>query len=131
MPRITHLDHIVLTVADIDQSVAFYRDALGMEVEHFAVADGSTRTALRFGSHKINLQAARSPFKPHAHVPLPGTADLCFVTETPLTDWLEKLASLNIPIIEGPVKRTGANGPLQSLYIRDPDLNLLEISTYE
>ncbi|GHG84848.1 VOC family protein [Pseudodonghicola xiamenensis] len=128
-PRLTALDHLVLTVTDIDTTVDFYTDALGMRIEVFHPADGSRRTALIFGHQKINLHPAAAPFDPKAAQPGPGTADLCFLTETPLTDWQAHLAARGIPIEEGPVRRTGANGPILSLYIRDPDGNLIEIAT--
>lgn len=128
-PRLTALDHLVLTVRDIDTTVGFYTDALGMRAEVFHPADGSRRTALIFGRQKINLHPAAAPFDPKAAHPGPGTADLCFLTETPLTDWQAHLAARGIPIEEGPVRRTGASGPILSLYIRDPDGNLIEIAT--
>lgn len=125
MPQLTALDHLVLTVADVDVTAAFYRDYLGMKVTTFVVADGSTRTALCFGAQKINLHSADGPFQPHARQPLPGTADLCFLSETPLSDWQDVLGDL---VIEGPVPRTGATGPIRSIYLRDPDGNLIEVS---
>lgn len=130
MVQVTALDHLVLTVADIARSAAFYRDVLGMTVETFPVADGSTRTALTFGTQKINLHAAASPFKPHANTPMTGSADLCLLTNDPLSEWQSYLAEKDIIVIEGPVPRTGAQGPITSLYIRDLDQNLIEISTY-
>lgn len=129
MPSLTSLDHLVLTVADTDRTIAFYRDALGMEPIAFEVADGSTRHALRFGPHKINLHVAGAEFKPHAETPKPGSADLCFLTQTPLAAWQEHLARHHVTIEDGPVPRTGATGPILSLYIRDPDGNLIEIAT--
>lgn len=127
-PVLTALDHLVLTVADIPATVAFYRDVLGMRAEEFHPADGTTRTALTFGAQKINLHAAGREFEPKAARPGPGTADLCFLTETPLPAWQAHLAGLDVPVEEGPVPRTGATGPILSLYIRDPDGNLIEIS---
>lgn len=129
MPALSSLDHLVLTVADISATVAFYTNVLGMEVEQFHPADGSTRWALKFGSQKINLHPAASPFDPKAANPSPGTADLCFLTQTPLTEWQDHLRNQGITIEEGPVPRTGATGPILSIYIRDPDSNLIEIST--
>lgn len=128
MPKLTRLDHLVLTVSDLDASVAFYRDVLGMGVETFHPADGSTRTALTFGAQKINLHVATAPFAPHADKPTPGSADLCFLTQVPLASWQ---AHLGPRMIDGPVKRTGAVGPIMSVYLRDPDGNLIEISTSE
>lgn len=128
-PAVTALDHLVLTVADIDATIAFYTQVLGMQAQVFFAADGSTRHALAFGRQKINLHPAAKPFDPKAAVALPGTADLCFLTETPLPDWQAHLATLGIPVEDGPVRRTGATGPILSLYVRDPDGNLVEIST--
>ncbi len=131
MVNVTALDHLVLTVADISRSAAFYRDVLGMTVETFPVADGSTRTALKFGAQKINLHAAASPFKPHAEKPTTGSADLCLLTNDPLATWQSHLTKAGVSVIDGPVSRTGAQGPITSLYIRDPDQNLIEISIYD
>ncbi len=129
MPTLAALDHLVLTVADLGATRAFYTGVLGMEAVSFTPADGSTRWALSFGRQKINLHQAGAEFDPKAAHPTPGSADLCFLTETPLTDWQAHLAAHDIPIIDGPVARTGATGPILSLYIRDPDGNLIEIST--
>ena len=128
-PSVTALDHLVLTVADIDATIAFYTRVLGMQAQTFFPADGSTRHALSFGRQKINLHPAAAPFDPKAAVALPGTADLCFLTETPLPDWQAHLARHRVAIEDGPVRRTGATGPILSLYVRDPDGNLIEIST--
>lgn len=125
MPVLSGLDHLVLTVADMQATVAFYRDVLGMQVETFRPADGSTRTALTFGVQKINLHPADAPFEPRAAAATPGSADLCFLSETPLAQWQ---AALGDRVIAGPVPRTGATGPILSLYLRDPDGNLIEIS---
>lgn len=128
MPAVTALDHLVLTVADTDRSVAFYTRVLGMRSEVFHPADGSTRTALVFGAQKINLHPAARPFEPKADHPTPGSADLCFLTDAPLSDWRAHFETEGIDILEGPVPRTGATGPLLSIYLRDPDGNLIEIS---
>ncbi|NBR53084.1 MAG: VOC family protein [Rhodobacteraceae bacterium] len=128
MPSVVALDHLVLTVADIDATVAFYEKALGMTAERFEVADGTTRTALKFGRQKINLHPAGAEFAPHAERPTRGSADLCFLSAEPLADWQTHLESLGIAIEEGAVQRTGATGPILSLYLRDPDGNLVEIS---
>lgn len=128
MPQVDSLDHLVLTVADPDQTLAFYRDVLGMRPTQFTPADGSTRWALSFGAQKINLHPANAPFDPKAQTPQPGSADLCFISDTPLADWQDHLARLCIAIEEGPIARTGATAPLMSLYIRDPDGNLIEIA---
>lgn len=122
--QIRQLDHLVLTVADIEATCAFYGDVLGMQRVHF----GPGRTALTFGQQKINLHPAARPFEPSAASPTPGSADLCFITETPLEDVAAELATAGVAIIEGPVARTGATGPLKSVYVRDPDDNLIEIS---
>jgi catechol 2,3-dioxygenase-like lactoylglutathione lyase family enzyme len=123
--RIDHLDHLVLTVADIDVTCAFFRRVLGMDV--IAFGNGS-RVALAFGAQKINLHASGREFEPKAHKPTPGSADLCFITAVPLADVVAHLNSESVPIIEGPVRRTGATGPILSVYFRDPDGNLIEVS---
>lgn len=128
-PKVTALDHLVLTVADIDATLRFYTRVMGMRAETFRPADGSSRHALSFGTQKINLHPAADPFEPKAARPGPGSADLCFLTGTPLADWQAHLAAQGIAIEEGPVPRTGATGPILSLYIRDPDGNLIEIAT--
>lgn len=129
MPALTSLDHLVLTVADIDRTIAFYREVLGMAAERFTPADGSTRWALKFGQQKINLHLAGQEFDPKAAHPMPGSADLCFLSDTALDVWQAHFERLGIKIEEGPIARTGATGPILSLYIRDPDKNLLEVST--
>jgi catechol 2,3-dioxygenase-like lactoylglutathione lyase family enzyme len=121
---IDSLDHLVLTVKDIDASASFYARALGMEVQTF----GEGRKALVFGRQKINLHQHGQEFEPKAQQPTPGSADLCFLTSVALVDVLIHLTQRGITIIEGPVKRTGATGPILSLYFRDPDLNLIEVS---
>jgi catechol 2,3-dioxygenase-like lactoylglutathione lyase family enzyme len=124
--RIDRLDHLVLTVADLDATVAFYRDVLGMEPQTF----GDGRRALRFGTSKINLhELGRSP-RPHAAAPLPGSADVCLVVEGPLDDVVSELIDAGVAVEEGPVERTGATGPIRSVYVRDPDRNLIELSEY-
>ena len=124
MPRVSSLDHLVLTVADPAATVAFYTRVLGMEARSF----GAGRQALHFGDQKINLHPAAAPIRPHAAAPTAGSADLCFLSETPLDDWQAHLEALGVAVEEGPVDRTGATGPIRSLYIRDPDGNLVEIS---
>ena len=124
--RIDRLDHLVLTVADIDATVAFYTRVLGME----AVTFGAGRTALAFGRSKINLHRAGHEFEPKAHRPTPGSADLCLIAAGPLDQVIEDLAAHAVPVEEGPVERTGATGPILSVYFRDPDQNLIEVSTY-
>jgi catechol 2,3-dioxygenase-like lactoylglutathione lyase family enzyme len=122
--KIDSLDHLVLTVKDIDVSVSFYSRVLGMDIVTFA--DG--RKALSFGVQKINLHQYRKEFEPKALRPMPGSADLCFITSVPLADVILHLSSCDVAIIEGPVRRTGATGPILSVYFRDPDMNLIEVS---
>lgn len=129
MPSVASLDHLVLTVAKVSATVSFYTDVLGMRAEEFHPADGSIRTALKFGDQKINLHPAEGPFEPKARHPLPGSADLCFLTRETLENWTGHFSRLGIPIESGPVARTGATGPIISLYIRDPDGNLIEIAS--
>jgi catechol 2,3-dioxygenase-like lactoylglutathione lyase family enzyme len=123
--RIDRLDHLVLTVADIDATCAFYARVLGMDVVAFGNGE---RIALAFGRQKINLHASGHEFEPKADKPSPGSADLCFITPVPLTDVVAHLHAEAVPIIEGPVRRTGATGPILSVYFRDPDRNLIEVS---
>ena len=129
MPHLTALDHIVLTVRDLTATRAFYTDVLGMRATSFHPADGSERHALTFGSQKINLHVAGQEFEPCAAHPVSGSADLCFLTDTPLQTWMDHLSALQVAIECGPVDRTGATGAIRSLYVRDPDGNLIEIST--
>ena len=129
--KVNALDHLVLTVRDMASTVAFYTDGLGMEAQSFTPADGTTRIALAFGSQKINLHQAGREFEPKAHVATPGSADLCFLTDGDLTDWQQHLAQQGIAVEEGPVRRTGATRPIMSIYVRDPDCNLIEISLRE
>src|SRR5690348_10936112 len=118
------LDHFVLTVRSIDATVDFYRDAVGLEVVTF----GDGRRALLVGEQKINLHQAGREFEPKARHPTPGSGDFCIVTDQPLDEVIDRLRRLGIPIEEGPVRRTGAVGPLMSIYVRDPDENLVEIA---
>ena len=124
---IERLDHLVLTVADIDATVAFYERVLGMRAVRF----GEGRVALRFGEQKLNLHQAGRELEPKALRPTPGSADLCFVAGVPLQTIQAALARANVTVEEGPVQRTGALGPIRSLYFRDPDGNLLEVSVYD
>ncbi len=126
-PKIETMDHLVLTVADISETVAFYEAALGMVGEAFPVADGPQRWALKYGAQKINLHPIAG-FEPKAAQAQAGSADLCFLSTTPLADWVAHLDRCGVSILEGPVARTGAMGPIMSIYIRDPDGNLIEIS---
>ena len=125
--KITHIDHFVLTVASIPASCAFYQRALGMEIVRFA----GERFALQFGSYKINLHEAGHEFDPKAAHPTPGSADFCLIADTPIQRIVEHLKRENIKIEQGPVQRTGANGAIMSCYFRDPDNNLIEVSTYD
>ena len=122
------LDHLVLTVADIAKTVSFYSEVLGMQAEKIIPADGSTRWALNFGLQKINLHQAGNEFEPKANRAIAGSADLCFLSDATISEWQSYFKNLGIKIIEGPVQRTGAQGPILSIYLRDPDGNLLEIS---
>lgn len=127
-PTVQSLDHLVLTVADLNVTLAFYTEVLGMRAERFTPADRSQRWALRFGSQKINLHQAGAEFLPKAARPTTGSADLCFLSDTPLADWQAHLDALKISPEEGPVRRSGAEGPILSLYLRDPDGTLIELS---
>lgn len=122
--HIDHLDHLVLTVQDIDVSCEFYARVLGMKVVTF----GEGRKALQFGKQKINLHQSGQEFEPKAEHPTPGSADLCFLTATPLNEVLAHLKKCNVTLLEDPVPRIGATTPLLSLYFRDPDGNLIEVA---
>lgn len=122
--RIDRLDHLVLTVEDIDATVEFYTRVLGMGEATFH----GGRRALTFGRSKINLHPAGSEFEPKAARPTPGGADLCFIVEQELDQVIAELARHRVPVEEGPVERTGATGPINSVYLRDPDGNLIELS---
>lgn len=130
---IDHLDHLVLTTANEAASIDFYTRVLGMRLETFV---GGTppveRRAFVFGTQKItqkiNLHVRGREFEPKAQLPVPGALDLCFIVSVPLAEVIERLAQAHWPIVEGPVLRTGATGPIRSVYVRDPDLNLIELS---
>lgn len=124
--KVSHLDHLVLTVADIEISCQFYQSALNFEVITF----GENRKALKFGNQKINLHQVGKEFEPKAVHPTAGSADLCFIAETPLEEVIAHLQTQNIDIVEGPIERTGAMGKILSIYLRDPDQNLIEIANY-
>jgi len=128
-PTLSRIDHFVLTVRDIPSTIAFYQ-ILGMQSEEFQPADGSIRTALKFGNQKINLHKAGEEFAPKANKPTTGSADFCLITDTSLDDWVTHLSGNSIEIEQGPVNRTGATGEIESIYLRDPDRNLIEISRY-
>ena len=121
---IDHLDHLVLTTYDLPACLHFYVDVLGMQQQTF----GQGRTALLFGNQKINLHQRGRELEPRAHLPVPGALDLCFIASIPLEQVVTRLNAAGIPILEGPVMRTGATGPIRSVYVRDPDLNLIKIS---
>ena len=123
---IDHIDHIVLTTRDLQGCIRFYTEVLGMKLERFS----ENRLALKFGTQKINLHEWGREFTPRAHVAAPGTLDLCFIAAIPLSEVMARLRAANVGILEGPVKKTGARGPIDSVYVRDPDLNLVEISVY-
>lgn len=122
--QIDSLDHLVLTVADVEATCTFYQRVLGMQVVTF----GAGRKALAFGAQKINLHQAGREFEPKAQRPTPGSADLCFLSSVPLPQVQAHLAACGVTVTEGPVQRTGAQGPILSVYFRDPDLNLIEVS---
>ena len=124
---IDHVDHIVLTTRDLAGCVRFYTEVLGMKLEKFQTPT-EQRLALKFGNQKINLHEWGKEFTPRAHVAAPGTLDLCFIAAIPLEQVIAKLKAANVPILEGPVMKTGAVSKLRSVYVRDPDLNLVEIS---
>jgi catechol 2,3-dioxygenase-like lactoylglutathione lyase family enzyme len=130
-PDIQSIDHIVLQASDMTATIQFYTEILGMTQSEFQPKTGGpVRQSLHFGAQKINLHYAEAPFLPHAKNPAVGSVDLCFITEQPLDYWQQHLASCGIVIENGPVGKTGANGQLLSIYIRDPDGNLIEISNY-
>jgi catechol 2,3-dioxygenase-like lactoylglutathione lyase family enzyme len=125
--RAVQLDHLVLTVRDIEASVDFYERVLGMQ----GVTFGAGRRALVFGIQKINLHPADAPLAPHAATPTRGSADLCFVIDIPVSTAIGQLRALGVAVEQGPVPRTGARGPMTSAYFRDPDGNLIEVSNYD
>lgn len=123
---ISHIDHVVLTVESMESTVKFYTQVLGMEEMIF----GQGRKALSFGNQKFNLHQRGKEFEPKAANPTPGSIDICFVTDTPILSVIAHLKSLEVEVEEGPVQRTGAQGPIMSVYFRDPDRNLIEVSNY-
>ena len=124
---IDHVDHIVLTTRDLAGCIRFYSEVLGMKLESFRTPT-ETRQALKFGNQKINLHEWGREFSPRAHVAAPGALDLCFIASVPLDAVIARLKASNVPILEGPVMKTGAVSRIRSVYVRDPDLNLVEIS---
>ncbi|ATP45108.1 VOC family virulence protein [Pseudomonas putida] len=121
---IDHLDHLVLTTVDVEACKDFYVRVLGMRLETF----GAGRLAFCFGDQKINVHVRGQEFEPKAHLPVPGALDLCFIASVDLEQVIAHLQAQAWPIVEGPIQRTGATGPIRSVYVRDPDLNLIEIS---
>jgi catechol 2,3-dioxygenase-like lactoylglutathione lyase family enzyme len=124
--NIDRIDHVVMTARSVDATCAFYERVLGMQPVTFA----GGRRALAFGRQKINLHQAGREFEPKAHLAAPGTLDICLITTTPLAEVAEHLTRCGVTIVEGPVAKTGATGPLRSVYFRDPDQNLIEVSNY-
>ncbi|MBT5458244.1 MAG: VOC family protein [Rhodospirillaceae bacterium] len=123
-PLVTSLDHLVLTVADLEASCAFYQRVLGFGVEKF----GAGRVALTFGSQKINLHPLENDIDIRARTPTAGSGDLCFLTETPINEVKAHVEQCNVAVEMGPIQRTGATGPILSIYLRDPDGNLIEVA---
>lgn len=121
---IDHLDHLILTTTDVDACKDFYVRVLGMRLQTF----GAGRLAFCFGNQKINVHVRGHEFEPKAHLPVPGALDVCLIASVGLEQVVAHLEAQNWPIVEGPVQRTGATGPILSVYVRDPDLNLIEIS---
>lgn len=124
--KIDRIDHIVLTVTDIERTCDFYSRVLGMEVVTF----GQNRRALTFGRQKFNLHEHGREFEPKARTPMPGAIDICLITESPIEDVVAHLKGVGVEIEQGPTRRTGATGPIMSVYFRDPDGNLIEVSRY-
>jgi catechol 2,3-dioxygenase-like lactoylglutathione lyase family enzyme len=122
--RVIQLDHLVLTVKDIGRTVSFYTEVLGMQARTF----GNGRTALHFGSQKLNLHPADRVLDPNVKHATPGSADICFIVDQPVEDWIKHLGRHSVPVILGPVDRIGARGQLRSIYLYDPDENLVELS---
>ncbi len=127
---IDHIDHIVLTTRDKEGCIRFYTEVLGMKLTRFKTPT-EERIAFSFGAQKINLHEWGKEFTPRAHVAVPGSLDLCFIASTSLEDVMQRLKKHSVPLLEGPVAKTGAQGAIRSVYVRDPDLNLVEISVYE
>ena len=126
---IDHIDHIVITTDHEAECIRFYCEVLGMRYETFIGGNPPVeRKSFKFGSNTINLHVKGHEFEPKAHLPVPGAIDLCFIASIPLDDVIVRLKSANVAIVEGPVLRTGATSRIRSVYVRDPDLNLVEIS---
>ena len=124
---ISRIDHVVITVRDLDSTLAFYVGVLGMRLERF----GEDRVALRFGSQKLNVHEVKKPLGLVAEAPMPGALDICFIADTPVDDIVASLEAHGVTIVQAPSTRTGACGPIRSVYVRDPDGNLVELSNYE
>jgi len=124
---IDRIDHLVLTTRDLQACIRFYTEALGMRLVEFDTPTGR-RLALHFGNQKINLHVYGAEYEPRAHLPVPGALDLCFIASVPLAEAMRRLEAAGVEIVEGPVRRTGAVSALHSIYVRDPDLNLVEIA---
>ena len=128
--KLEKIDHVVITVKDLNKTIDFYTNILGMKLEEFSstLDDSQIRHALSFGSQKINIHEEKKPFKPNALHPNSGSMDICFISKNKINDWVHHLVNKGINIEIGPEKKTGALGPILSIYIRDPDFNLIEIS---
>ena len=128
--KLEKIDHVVITVKDLNKTIDFYTNILGMKLEEFSstLDDSQIRYALSFGSQKINIHEEKKPIKPNALNPSSGSMDICFISKNKINDWVNHLVKKGINIEIGPEKKTGALGPILSIYIRDPDFNLIEIS---
>ena len=128
--KVEKIDHVVITVKDLDKTIDFYTNALGMKLEKFSSSldNNQIRYAVSFGSQKINIHEEKKPIKPNALNPSSGSMDICFISKNKINDWVHHLVKKGINIEIGPEKKTGALGPILSIYIRDPDFNLIEIS---
>ena len=128
--KLEKIDHVVITVKDLNKTIDFYTNALGMKLEKFSSSldNNQIRYAVSFGSQKINIHEEKKPFKPNALNPSSGSMDICFISKNKIKDWVHNLLKKGIKIEVGPEKKTGALGPILSIYIRDPDFNLIEIS---
>ena len=128
--KLEKIDHVVITVKDLNKTIDFYTNILGMKLEEFSLSldDNQIRYALSFGSQKINIHEEKKPIKPNALNPSSGSMDICFISKNKINDWVHHLVKKGINIEIGPEKKTGALGPILSIYIRDPDFNLIEIS---
>ena len=128
--KLEKIDHVVITVKDLNKTIDFYTNALGMKLEKFSSSldNNQIRYAVSFGSQKINIHEEKKPIKPNALNPSSGSMDICFISKNKINDWVHHLVKKGINIEIGPEKKTGALGPILSIYIRDPDFNLIEIS---